>query len=258
MAGVVDDLQERDLLPSGVVVVAKDEVDADLTCIGTPKGVLDLRTGEILPYDEARERLVASNTGVDYDANARHPKVDEILPPIGPEMARDPMCWYRTIILGYGLTHEPGREFVWEICAAGSGKSTFANAVQRALGRNYVRTFRREALRPDRFASATSHNSDLRHLAKPVRFAFVREIQDKLESEIVKSASGGDDLSMRPIRAEDHEIEVTALLWFMGNPRLRGGPQLDIADDDENSVRHHGPCQSPVPRPRPQPGRQRG
>ena len=47
--------------------------------------------------------------------------------------------------------------------------------------------------------------------------------------------SGGDDLSMRPIRAEDREIEITAHLWLMGNPRLRGGPQLDIADDDENA-----------------------
>ena len=236
MAGVVDDLQERDLLPPGAVVTTNDQIDADLTCIGTPGGVLDLTTGHILPHDEARKRLVRSITPVEYDTDARHPMVDQILPPIGPEMARNLMQWYRAAILGYVLTHAPGREFMWEICPASSGKSTFVNTVQRALGKSYVRTFRRDALRPDRFASSSSHSGDLRHLAKPVRFAFVREIQGQLDSEIVKAASGGDDLGMRRIRAEDEEIGITAHLWFMGNPRLRNGPQLDIADDDENSV----------------------
>lgn len=235
MTAVVVDLLEEGLLSPDVVVKRKDEIDSDLTCIGTPSGVLELTTGRILPPDEARKRLVLSNTGVEYDPEARHPKVDEILPPIGPDMARNPMQWYRAAVVGYGLTHEPTREFLWEICAANSGKTTFVNTLKQGLGSDYIRTIRREALRPDRFASASSHSGDLRHLAKPVRFAFVREIQGKLDSEIVKAASGGDDLGIRRIRVEDEEVEVTAYLWFMGNPRLRNGPRLDVADDDENT-----------------------
>ncbi len=233
MTAVVVDLSENGLLPPDVMVRRRDEIDADLTCVGTPGGVLDLLEGRILPLDEARERLVLSSTEVEYDPKARHPRVDEILPPLTDGIAE--MDWYRAAILGYGLTHAPAREFLWEICAARSGKTTFGNTVAGGLGRAYVRTIRRELFRPDRFASASSHSGDLRHLAKPVRFAFVREIQGQLDSEIIKAASGGDGLGMRRIRLEDEEIEVTAHVWFMGNSKLKGGPRLDIGDDDESA-----------------------
>ena len=235
MTAVVTGLQEGQRLPLGLVVTSEDEIDADLSCIGTPAGVLNLTTGHILPPDEARRKLIISSTGVEYQPEAQHPRVDEILPPIGPAMLQDPMGVYRAMILGYGLTHRPSRQFIWEICAAKSGKTTFINALKRGLGKNYVRTIRRAALRPDRFASSSSHDGDLRHLAKPTRLAFVRELQGKLDSEIVKAASGGDDMGMRRIRLEDEEIEVTAYLWFMGNPKMRNGPSLDIGDRDENS-----------------------
>ncbi len=235
ITAVVVDLLEEGRLPQGVVLAAEGEIDSDLSCIGTPSGVLDLTTGRILSPGEARGRLVLSNTGVEYEPDARHPRVDEILPSIGPSMLEDPMKMYRAMILGYGLTHEPTRQFMWEICAAASGKTTFINTLKAGLGTNYIHTLRRAALRPDRFASSSSHDGDLRHLAKPTRFAFVRELQGTLDSEIVKAASGGDDLGMRRIRLEDEEIEVTAYLWIMGNPRLRNGPALDIADDDENT-----------------------
>ena len=235
MTAVVVGLLEEDRLPHGVVLARESEIEADLSCIGTPTGVLELTSGLILPDDEARQRLVLSSTEVEYEPNAEHPRVDEILPPIGPAMVGNPASMYRAMILGYGLTHEPSRQFMWEICAAKSGKTTFINTLKAGLGTSYIRTIRRAALRPDRFASSSSHDGDLRHLPKPTRFAFVRELQGTRDSEIVKAASGGDDLGMRRIRLEDEEIEVTAYLWIMGNPRLRNGPALDIADDDENS-----------------------
>ena len=58
MTAVVVGLLEEDRLPSGVVVAKESEIDADLSCIGTPSGVLELTTGRILPPDEARQKLV--------------------------------------------------------------------------------------------------------------------------------------------------------------------------------------------------------
>ena len=235
MTGVVAALRRDGPLPPEVVVKRKSEIDADLSCVGTPSGVLDLASGRILPPDEARQKLVLTSTGVDYDPRARHPKVDEILPPIGPNMVGNTMAMYRAAILGYGLTHEPAREFMWEMCVAKSGKSTFTNALEQGLGKSYIAEIRPEALRPDPRRTASSHNGDLRRLAKPARFAFVKEFQGTIDAGIVKGASGGDDVTMRRIYIEDEVIDVTAHLWFMGNTQDEGGPQLGIANDDENA-----------------------
>ena len=235
MVAVIRSLKREGPLPPGVVEVPRSKIDADLTCIGTPKGVLDLRTGRMLPYDEARKRLVAGNTGVEYDANARHPRVDEILPPIGPAMASNLAQWYRAATVGYMLTHAPAREFMWEICATESGKTTFVNALKAGLGDDYITVIRPEAFRSDPRRTASSHNGDLRRLAKPTRLAFVSEFSGEIDSSIIKGASGGDDIAIRQIYLGDEIINVVAHVWFMGNPKDEGGPQLGITNDDENT-----------------------
>ena len=235
MTGVVRGLQRDGLLPPDLVVATEDDIDADLSCIGTLSGVLELATGRILPPDEARQKLVLASTDVEYDPEARHPRVDEILPPIGPEMVHNPMYWYRAAILGYAMVHEPAREFMWEICAAGSGKSTFVNAIQQGLGKSYAPDLRPEALRPDPRRTASSHNGDLRHLGKPARFAFVNEFEGQIDAGIVKAASGGDDVTLRRIYIEDGVVDVTAHIWFMGDTQDEGGARLGITADDENT-----------------------
>ena len=235
MTAVVRGLQREGLMPPEVELRRKSEIDADLFCIGTPGGVLELTTGRILPPDEARNRLVRSSTDVAYDPGARHDRIDEILPPMDAKMAGDEGAFYRALILGYGLTHVPSREFMWEICAANSGKSSFINALEQGLGLNYITEIRPEALRPDPRRSSTSHNDDLFRLAKPARFAFVHEFEGEIDSGIIKSASGGDNLTGREIYLQSALIRVTAHLWFMGNPRDDGSPRLGITNDDENT-----------------------
>ena len=146
MDTAVSELLRAGRLPPWVVVERRDHIDADLTCIGTPGGVVDLLGGRILPPQEARERLVVTSTPVEYEPDARHPLVDRILPPVGPGLWGNEMAWYRALILGYGLVHEPQREFMWEICSEGSGKSTFVNTLREALGHDYMQTIRPEIL----------------------------------------------------------------------------------------------------------------
>ena len=255
MPAVAVGLQREGLLPPEVELRRKSEIDADLSCIGTPSGVLDLLDGRILTRDEARKRLVRSSTDVEYDQNARHEKIDDILPPIDANMAGNEKALYRAAILGYALTHVPSREFMWEICAADSGKSTFINALEQGLGLSYITEIRPEALRPDPRRSSTSHNDDLFRLAKPFRFAFVHEFEGEIDSGIIKSASGGDNLTGREIYTGSTIIHVTAHLWFMGNPRNDGGPQLGITNDDENTRAILGRVRmlqrEPVPNPDP-------
>ena len=53
----VHDLRDAGALPRGLVVKCKSEIDCHLNYIGTPKGVLDLRTGHIVPPAEGPARI---------------------------------------------------------------------------------------------------------------------------------------------------------------------------------------------------------
>ena len=145
-AAAVTHLRGIDALPEGLVVCRMSEIDADLLHVGSPSGVLSLLEGRILPPAEARKHLISCDTGVQYNVDAHHPKVDEILPPLSL-MQMESMELYRSRVLGWTLCHEPRREFVWEVCQAGSGKSSFQNALVQGLGNDYIQVMRPEALR---------------------------------------------------------------------------------------------------------------
>ena len=59
MPGTVAELRDKGLLPPTLVVKQPTEIDADLTVLGCKNGVVDLRTGELLPPSEARDRFVS-------------------------------------------------------------------------------------------------------------------------------------------------------------------------------------------------------
>ena len=124
---------------------------------------------------------------------------------------------------------------MWEICATGLWQDDFRERLKAGLGDDYITVIRPEAFRSDPRRTATSHNGDLRRLAKPVRLAFVSEFSGEIDSSIIKGASGGDDIAIRQIYLGDEIINVTAHVWFMGNPKDEDGPQLGITNDDEST-----------------------
>ena len=236
-AGALGEQREYDAVPDALVVRTKADIDASLAVIGTPNGVLNLRTGQILAPSEARKHFVLSSTGVVYDPAAQHPKVDEILPHPA-KLKEGSVELYRAKIIAYGMLNRPAREFIWEVCARGSGKSSFTNCLRQGLGDQYVRSVRREALQVPKYGNgASSHNGDLRHFASPARFVFVSEMRGNLDSDLLKRLTGGDNVDMRRIHREDETFEPTATLWIQGNPRdSRDAPSLGIADEDSEDA----------------------
>ena len=238
-AGVIAELRAHKALPPGLVVKTKADIDADLSVIGTPSGVLDLRTGEILPPVEAREFFVLSNTGVEYDPSAQHERIDQILPPVAT-LVDDTPAYYRARIVAFGMCHRPQREFMWEVCDEASGKSSFVNALKQGLGSSYIRTIRKEALQmPKYLHGATAHNGDLRHFRAPSRFVFGMEWSSSYDPPLVKSLSGGDTVTMRRIAMEDEEFQPTGHLWLMGNSGENADAALGISGEgaDARAIR---------------------
>ena len=236
-AGALSEQREFDAIPDSLVVKSREDIDSDLSVIGTPSGVLDLKSGKLLSPDEGRKHFVVSSTSIDYDPQARNAWVDEILPP--PEkMENDSAEYYRARVVAHGMLNAPAREMLWEICARGSGKTSFCNCLERGLGSDYIKSIRREALMPAKFSNgASSHNGDLRAFKPPARFVFVPEARERFDGELIKAISGGDRVSMRRIRKEDETFSPSAHLWVMGNPKSgRDTPSLGIEDDSEDSA----------------------
>ena len=235
-AAVILELDKAGALPSGLVIKRRSDIDVSLRHIGTPQGVLDLMTGRLVPPAYARTLFIVSSISDDWNPAARHPKLDRILPSID-EIEPESPVEYRAWILGHVLTHAPSREFMWEVCAEGAGKSAFVNAVMRGLGDCYIHTIRKETIQPTTHASgSTSHNGDLRHFGKPCRLCFVMEMAGRFDGEVVKNLTGGDRVPYRLIRDKDSYVDPTAHLWIMGNSReTEDTPTLGIANGDAHA-----------------------
>ena len=230
------ELDKAGALAGDLVVRRRSDIDANLRYIGTPQGVLDLITGELVPPADARSLFIVSSIPDDWNPRARHPKVDLILPPIDeiePESPEE----YRAWILGYVYIRAPRREFMWEVCDEGSGKSAFAMCLRLGFGDCYIHTIRKDAIQPTTHASgSTSHNGDIRHFGKPSRICFVMEMAGRIDGELVKHLTGGDEVPYRLIKTKDENLFPTAHLWIMGNTREGAdAPALGIASGDANA-----------------------
>ena len=233
---------EANGIQADVIVKNEDDMDQQLSTIGTPEGVLSLHTGEILDPVAARDTFTTASTPYPYDRHARHYWVDQILPPLGT-MLSGSLERYRAQILAFVLTHSPSREFVWEICGERSGKSTFANSLEAGLGRAYVNDMAPVTVRHSRRSTTTTdHNGDRTKLRAPARISFVREFKGLLDTSLVKKMSGGDPVEYRMIQMAASEFRATSHLWFQGNSQTPGDeiglqdlPRLGISENDADS-----------------------
>lgn len=221
-----------------LVIRRKSDADLDLEAIGTPGGVLDLLTGQIVSAEEGRQRFITASVPDPYDPTARHPACEAILPPLEalvPGSVED----YRARALALMMTRPPRRELVVEICAAGSGKSSFANALRASFSPAYIGTIPIERLLEPRFKSrvANEHNGELRTFIRPTRIVFSTESGSggKLDDDLSKRISGGDPITFRAIREAPETHMASAHLWLQGNTNDEGQLELGLAGDDENA-----------------------
>ena len=238
--GMITHLAEVGALPPDLTVVQKSQVDADLWHIGTPGGVLNLLSGETLPPAEARKTFTVSCIPCEYTPGARHWLVDQIIPP--PDaLLPDSIELYRARVIAHAMTHGVEREFILELCEAGSGKTTFSNTLQKSLP-PYVTVVDASAVEKPRWAAGpTGHNDEVGKFGKPTRIAFMLEFAGQANRPLLKKLSGGDDVVYRPIREKPVSITPTGLLWIQGNKPEPGGEKVYLglggSGDDGVAIR---------------------
>lgn len=114
----------------GHLRVAADAWDRDPHLLSVPNGVVDLRTGELLPHSpEFRMTRIA---GCAYDPNAKAPAFQSFL----AQMQPDPeVRAYLQRLVGYAATGEAREQKFFTFLGGGSnGKGTFIGLMMDALG----------------------------------------------------------------------------------------------------------------------------
>lgn len=214
MAAMVD--MARNLEP---VVVRVDDLDRDHCLLNCLNGVLDLRTGELLPHDPAL--LLTRLAPVEYGPNANAPTFERFLRRTFNDDA-DLMRFVRRAA-GYSLTGDTGEQCLFIAHGTGAnGKSTLLTVIQDLLG-DYAATTPAETLLARRNGDGIPN--DIARL-QGVRFVAASETEDgrRLSESRVKAMTGGDRISARFMRAEWFEFEPQFKLWLGTNhkPEIKG------------------------------------
>ena len=183
--------------------------DRDITLLGAPNGVVDLRTGDLRP-GKAEDRITMS-TGVGFHPDAECPRWKQFLIEIFDDAELIDWLWR---VLGYSIIGETIEQIFMVGYGDGSnGKSRFLEAICNALGDySYYTPFATFSL------PAPSSTNDLAALEHR-RFVTSSEtnIGTRLNIERIKAVSGGDKMTARFLYQEFETYQPHLKLWLFVN-----------------------------------------
>lgn len=197
-------------------------IDASPELLGTPNGVVDLRTGVLRAFDE--KVIVTRRVSVAYDSNAKCPRWERFLREVlgDDESTQD----YFHRLAGYLLTGETRQHQMWLLVGNGSnGKSTLVSTIMKVMGPEYSQQAAESVLVAKNTGAASS---DLVRL-KGVRCAVLTETGagQSLHEERVKSLVSADTITARGLYKEFEQFVPQAKFLLATNhlPVVRGTDQ---------------------------------
>lgn len=193
-------------------------LDADPWVLGCTNGIVDLRTGLLIP--PAHDQLITKTTGVTFDPEAVAPTWMGFLSRIFRKHSVLPEFLQR--LAGYWLTGLTDPAYVAVLYGVGAnGKSTFVNGLLSAMG-DYAR------IAPPGLLMAKygeRHPTELATL-QGLRFVVAAESGEggRLDEERIKALSGSDAITARRMREDFYTFNPTHKLAMQTNhkPVVRG------------------------------------
>ncbi len=197
------------------LLIDPDAMDADPWLLNVENGIVDLRTGTLLPH--RRESLMTKFAPVAFDPGARHELWDRFL----DRMVPDPeVREFLQRAAGYSLTGDTTEEKLFFIHGpTASGKSTFIAALSEVLG-DYTTTCNFETFLENR--GGNSATTDLARLPS-VRMVLSLEVDEgrKLAIALLKAITGRDRISARHLYQKTFSYRPAFKLWLVANDRPR-------------------------------------
>lgn len=201
---------------AGGLAIRHEELDADGWLLGTPAGVVDLRTGALRPgtasdYVSKSTRVAPAGSADQSTCPAWLTFMETVA---DPEVGRFLQRW-----AGYTLTGDMSEHAIlWLTGPSGTGKSTYMETIQYVLG-GYGVTMAAEVLTTD----GVGHPTSVAALAG-ARFASCSEFPEgmRLNEARIKRMSGGDTMRARFMRQDEFEFQMVAKMVAGTNfkPRL--------------------------------------
>lgn len=205
--------------------IARDgnDFDQDPWTLATPNGLVDLRTGALLPHDP--DRMISRCSPVRYVPGAPRPRFERFLWQVSredPEWVSGMQRW-----VGYCLTGSVREEVAAFWYGSGAnGKSVLANLLRRMMGEYADSVSMSFLVRRDNNAGGPA--PDLAKLAG-LRLAQANEVESgsRLSSQTLKVAVSTEAISARALYANPITFLPTAKLIIRGNHK----PRVDDTDE---------------------------
>lgn len=192
-------------------------LDADGWKLGVENGVVDLRTGELLPSDP--DRLMTKQAPTPYDPEAKCPRFDEAM----REWHPDPeVRSYVQRMAGAALVGgQRDHRFLIQFGPGANGKGTFVRALQRALG-DYAVEVHLSLLEETRNKEHDTVKADLFRTRLAVAIETAQRV--RLAEASVKNLTGGDRIRARRMHQDPWSFDPTHSLWLQTNhlPTISG------------------------------------
>jgi P4 family phage/plasmid primase-like protien len=195
-------------LARGIVLVDGADFDSDADLLNAANGVIDLRTGDLLPHDAAR--LITKLAPVDYIPGAAHPDWNAALEAV-PKECRE---WYQ-VRLGQAITGHmtPDDRLILQQGGGENGKTTVMGAVEAVLGDYFLLVSHRALL-----ASPDAHPTELMDF-RGVRLALLEETPEERSLSVtrLKQLVGTPQITARKIRQDSVTFNATHSLFLSTN-----------------------------------------
>lgn len=202
------------------LVVRPDQLDQHLEYLNVTNGVIDLRTGDLLPHD--RDHMITKLVEVEYDTNAPYDEWEKFLELVtGGD--KDLQLFLGTAV-GYTLTGRTDEHALFFLYGVGAnGKTTFTETIRRLIGDGSVRVDIESLMQS--FSRGQTASPYVAQLAG-TRLALASEIPEnrKLNESLIKDLTGGDSITARFLFANPFTFTPTHKLWIFGNhkPKILG------------------------------------
>lgn len=193
--------------------VSANELDANPMLLGANNGVINLKTGALLPYQP--EMLITKRVNANFNSVSPTDFWKKFLNEVFDSDQQTIDCLQR--IVGYTLTGSVTEEVMIICYGLGSnGKSVFNNVLMNILA-DYGRTAPASLL-TKRKPGDTGPRNDLASLAG-VRYASLNELEagDRLDEQTVKVAVGREPITARFLYQELFTFIPTHKIWLRTN-----------------------------------------
>ena len=218
------DAMLAELQTIGSMAIENSDLDKDPYILNTDSGIVDLRTGEIKPFDRNEMLSCNTNTKVSFEEPTAFIKFLRSIFERGDEKETDAIVACIQRCIGYTLTGIVDEQCMFLLHGGGSnGKSTLANVLRNIMG-DYYKSIDSSQLMVQKNQSVAVQNS-LAELCS-CRYLVTQEtdVGAKLSESIIKQLTGGDSINAQRKYGRPFQFDGKFKIWMMTNnlPIIRG------------------------------------